>query len=149
MAFTAHGHHIPGTIRGVLGPSNVARCGGVEICPKCKQEVEEYKESTTIQVPLVLHQGVKVEAEENLRKVQFMVRRYMDNLLLSKAKSHDDLPPEYRIIITSYNFVGSNWRATAVTDTVLVYQFDISYDFMSNRFTMTVYKTIDIVTHSG
>lgn len=40
MAYTTHGHHIPGT-RTILSdglPHPVARCGGVKICEQCKKE---------------------------------------------------------------------------------------------------------------
>lgn len=51
MAYTGHGHHIPGTIKGegvVNADKSVKRCGGPKICPRCKQDVEEYKEFGTV-----------------------------------------------------------------------------------------------------
>lgn len=36
MAYTAHGHHIPGSaMDGSIQPEIVARCGGVKICDAC------------------------------------------------------------------------------------------------------------------
>lgn len=40
MAFTAHGHHIPGTILDETRPEKVMRCGGVSHCKDCKREAE-------------------------------------------------------------------------------------------------------------
>ena len=41
MAFTTHGHHIPGTsYYEVEEPKNIHRCGGVRVCEKCKREAK-------------------------------------------------------------------------------------------------------------
>lgn len=37
MAYTAHGHHIPGTDEKGK-PEEVARCGGLRLCGQCKRE---------------------------------------------------------------------------------------------------------------
>lgn len=44
MAFTIHGHHIPGTEKpGIEGlPENIARCGGVTLCKVCWNEAKGY-----------------------------------------------------------------------------------------------------------
>lgn len=38
MAFTRHGHHIPGTVLDER-PTRVARCGGVLLCTLCRTDV--------------------------------------------------------------------------------------------------------------
>jgi hypothetical protein len=38
MAWTRHGHHIPGTILGTDRPSSVARCGGPGLCDLCSRD---------------------------------------------------------------------------------------------------------------
>jgi hypothetical protein len=47
MAYTRHGHHIPGTIEGDITVEGIARCGGVKICPSCKSEAEVATRGTT------------------------------------------------------------------------------------------------------
>lgn len=44
MAYTGHGHHIPGTNKGegVTKVKSVTSCGGVNVCPRCRTEVEDY-----------------------------------------------------------------------------------------------------------
>ena len=37
MAFTRHGHHIPGTVLDEK-PTRVARCGGVLLCTLCRTD---------------------------------------------------------------------------------------------------------------
>ena len=47
MAYTSHGHHIPGT---ELKPKHlglVARCGGPRLCKKCMTETQRYDAMTT------------------------------------------------------------------------------------------------------
>lgn len=38
MAWTSHGHHIPGTYVVDRPPQDVARCGGVRLCKVCSTE---------------------------------------------------------------------------------------------------------------
>ena len=39
MAWTTHGHHIPGTVKDdVMRPDRVGRCGGPKMCQKCQKE---------------------------------------------------------------------------------------------------------------
>lgn len=42
MTYTSHGHHIPGTVLNSVKPKNPKRCGGVELCARCKVETEEH-----------------------------------------------------------------------------------------------------------
>ena len=40
MAYTGHGHYIPGTIRKGIQPKQVSRCGGPRICSACALDAE-------------------------------------------------------------------------------------------------------------
>lgn len=42
MAFTKHGHHIPGTIRDEYNPNSVARCGGTYMCNQCQKDAAAF-----------------------------------------------------------------------------------------------------------
>lgn len=42
MSWTAHGHHIPGTIMYDDRPEQVARCGGPGMCGPCTREVARH-----------------------------------------------------------------------------------------------------------
>lgn len=42
MAFTSHGHHIPGTLLGDFKPHTTSRCGGIALCSRCRVEAEEH-----------------------------------------------------------------------------------------------------------
>lgn len=71
MPYTGHGHHIPGTTRDSVEPSGVARCGGVNMCPRCKQDAKEYREVV-----------MKARPDQELNwlvKAESQVRRYISN----------------------------------------------------------------------
>lgn len=42
MAYTSHGHHIPGTVMNGERPLQVARCGGPPLCTDCAKETANY-----------------------------------------------------------------------------------------------------------
>lgn len=59
MAWTAHGHHIAGTVKGDDRPASVARCGGPGLCKQCSQEA-----------------ALNGEAKDNLKKAEEMAEEY-------------------------------------------------------------------------
>lgn len=44
--YTAHGHHIPGTVKDAEKPLFVARCGGIQICEECYRDGARYLHGT-------------------------------------------------------------------------------------------------------
>jgi len=50
MTFTAHGHHIPGSISVGIKPTRVRRCGGPTECDKCSSEVSSYIKAKQSQI---------------------------------------------------------------------------------------------------
>ncbi|QEQ94385.1 hypothetical protein HWC66_gp82 [Gordonia phage Chikenjars] len=70
MAYTKHGHHIPGSIS--LGaedrPSQVARCGGVRLCKSCQSDTTEYlieQDAKKEEAPNSLHHRGEFSSELN------------------------------------------------------------------------------------
>lgn len=53
MAFTRHGHHIPNTENELEPPIDLARCGGVGMCPVCTKDASAFikKEEKVISNP--------------------------------------------------------------------------------------------------
>lgn len=44
MAWTSHGHHIPGTVLNPDDrPKKIARCGGTNICQQCRRDITSYR----------------------------------------------------------------------------------------------------------
>ena len=48
MAYTTHGHHIPGTILEGPEPSLRARCGGPGLCKVCSEQAASYSKLNTV-----------------------------------------------------------------------------------------------------
>ena len=48
MAFTTHGHHIPGTTDEGPWPSLRARCGGPGLCEVCSKQAAPYSKLNTV-----------------------------------------------------------------------------------------------------
>ena len=46
MAWTRHGHHIPGTVKDDDRPEKVARCGGPRMCPDGRRYIGNYRLQT-------------------------------------------------------------------------------------------------------
>lgn len=42
MAYTSHGHHIPGTVDNHQRPETIARCGGPGLCKVCSKQAGMY-----------------------------------------------------------------------------------------------------------
>mgnify|MGYP001101970924 CR=1 FL=1 len=99
MAYTGHGHQIPGSPAGTIQdrPKSPARCGGVNICPRCIHEVEEW-ESVMI--------GERTDFQE---KAKQMVRDYVDSLYLQNHSGHD--VQDYEIYVVWFAKTLQNWKA--------------------------------------
>ena len=52
MAYTGHGHQIPETPSSSIAnrPKSPARCGGVNVCPRCKSDVKDYWDTNPVTV---------------------------------------------------------------------------------------------------
>lgn len=61
MAYTRHGHHIPGSPHHIV-PRLAARCGGPKICFQCAMDVASYAEDAVVMEA----EDVVFEAEEKL-----------------------------------------------------------------------------------
>lgn len=68
MAFTGHGHHIPGTVKNGTRPVMVMRCGGPRLCKTCVSDVNRYfervrekeiKDAKLKNIPVTM-QGIRV-----------------------------------------------------------------------------------------
>jgi hypothetical protein len=100
MAYTGHGHHIPGTLKGqgVTTAPAPTHCGGVEECPRCKQDVEEYTSRVTT-------------VEDYQNKAKQLVRNYIDG----KRAGVGLEPLTYELYVPWFAKELQNWKATVAT----------------------------------
>lgn len=125
MAFTAHGHQVPGTT--VDGkPIEVMRCGGVMRCTKCRNEARQF----TIHQPLA-----------NQIKAQWMVMEWVDAKFDEKFGTEVQKPP-YVVEIVGFSKFGSHWQAYAETTLNDGYLFKLTYDAALDQYDIQVFERI-------
>lgn len=106
MAFTGHGHHIPGTIQGDTRPTNVARCGGVNVCPRCKDDVQALMGNAS--------PGAKPQKIEHVDYVALAKKalvRYIDGTSISLEEKY-----AYEVYTVMFSKTLNTWRALMITD---------------------------------
>jgi hypothetical protein len=115
MAYTGHGHHIPGTVASSIAnaPKNPARCGGVEHCPRCIKEAEEHK----IMVG---------ETSDFQQKAKLLVVDYMDRMFAQNRP--DEEPPTYVVYVVWFAKTLQNWKAILGTTLADGRLFELTYD---------------------
>lgn len=115
MAYTGHGHQIPGSIAGSIRdvPKNPARCGGVENCPRCILEAEEY------------HHMVG-EPTDFQQRAKLMVVEYMDRLFAQNRPG--ETPPTYEVYVVWFAKTLQNWKAILGTTLPDGRLFELTYD---------------------
>lgn len=67
MAWTEHGHHIPGSGFEGVAPEKIEQCGGAAFCEACAYEIQEHQDADDLLTPL---RDIQNEAlKERLRSV--------------------------------------------------------------------------------
>lgn len=121
MAFTTHGHHIPGTTMGTP-PNQRARCGGVERCPKCKSEVSEFH-----------FEGLRTNKPAD--KGEEFVRKYVNNQNFGNAR--------FDVQLITFTYILGGWKAFYTTDIENGTIYEVICKKDDNRLIMNVYQKQD------
>lgn len=132
MAYTAHGHHIPGTLRGqgVVSAQTPIKCGGVDECPRCKQDVQEYMESVT---------GTGEDFQEKAKRI---VKDYIDE----KRTSVGLEPLVYELYVPWFSKTLQNWKAmVATTLEDEGWYFEVTYNGTRHETYLDFYRKFDNV----
>lgn len=111
MAYTEHGHHIPGTLKGegVTKAPAPNRCGGMTLCAECKQDAEAYLTSVT-------------GTSENFQaKAKELVKQYIDARNLAGDK-------DYELYVPWFSKTLQNWKATVGTTLPDGFYFEVTYN---------------------
>lgn len=131
MAYTAHGYQIPGSPAGSIQdrPKSPARCGGVEVCPKCVYESEEWKSHMIGE-----HTDFQAKAKQ-------MVRDYVDSLHQQNFPQTET--PAYEVYVVWFAKTLQNWKAILGTTMPDGRLFEITYDGNKRAAYFDVYNKID------
>jgi hypothetical protein len=125
MAFTSHGHQIPGTTEGKKGLIDPIPCGGVTICTRCKSEVQ-----TTIAL-------TRVEEKNYPATAIGLVTGYIEK------QFHPDVDhPAYTVYVVSFSKTLNNWTAlvrSTLPDGIL---YEVIYDGERRETTINPYLQI-------
>lgn len=130
MVYTGHGHQIPGSPAGTIKdrPKNPVRCGGVDICPRCKEEAKEY--------------GYMVGTDSDFQeKAKQLVKDYADSL----HKQNFPLTelPEYSVYVIWFAKTLQNWKAILGTTMPDGRLFELTYDGDKRTTYFDVYSKLD------
>ena len=134
MAFTSHGHHIPGTIATstIATAPNPSRCGGVAHCPRCKSEAEElagllHGEFKDYQV-----EAKKILSEHNAKRLQAY--------LVAGSEV-----PAYDVYLVQFSKVLRNWKAQGASTLPDALYYEITHDGEKNETYIDTYQKLDNV----
>jgi hypothetical protein len=127
MAYTTHGHHIPGTLKGQGVATAIApiHCGGVDDCPGCRTEVDEYKTSIT---------GTGVNYPEQAME---LVREYVDRMHFGNAK--------FDVYVVIFAYVLGGWKALISTTIEDGMYYEVTYNVNKREAYLDAYKKLDNV----
>lgn len=106
MAFTSHGHQIPGTTVDVDPPRNVKRCGGTNSCNVCKSDVRDYM--ALYGIP---KQDVKPAPKDLTDKAKQLIINYVDSKYSTEFEK-----PDFEVYVAWFVKVLQHWKAMVFTD---------------------------------
>lgn len=140
MAFTKHGHHIPGTVLGIDRPNAIARCGGPRICKKCREEAAAwFNDGHTVPLEIIVPPAMFASAAKSrdfVTQARYAVSAYYEN------KIGIEVPPE-KVIVVIYTESDDSWRAllkTAIPDGTY---YEVAYQGDTKEVNVDVYKKHD------
>jgi hypothetical protein len=133
MAYTTHGHHIPGTNRGegITKAHLIPQCKGLtgpEKCQDCVQEAEIYN---------LRFMGTPVNHASRVIKLvtEHVLKRY----------SGAD-PPPFEVYIETFSFVLGNYKAHVCTTLDDGMAYWVVYDFNQRQTHITEYRRLAFIT---
>lgn len=149
MAWTSHGYQIPGTpVEGERPP--VARCGGIRLCSKCKDEVAQYNAASfpvsakdfvlEPEVPMAFATDNGGNPDQYFQKAkELVIEKYNRDIL-----DFGDTEPlrEDEVFIVWFSKTLQNWKALLSTDRFDGRYYELTYNGDRLETYIDVYKKI-------
>lgn len=127
MAYTKHGHHIPGTNRGegVTKIKEVVSCGGVKLCPFCRTDVAE-------------HVTVIRSREDLQARAKDLVREYVTPRQSPDAQT-------FEVFIIWFSKTLQNWKACVGTTLADEMYYEVTYNGDKRETYLDAYNKVENV----
>lgn len=135
MARTGHGHQIPGSIynRTNDDAAGVKRCGGVDTCPRCRADVEDWNATHRVTVErLYLDQPEPKERPlltiPNAPKdLVAQAKRTLINYVDSQYSVAFE-KPAFEVYVVTFTKILQHWKAIVITDIPDGKYYELTYD---------------------
>lgn len=136
--YTTHGHHIPYTTLAELEPSEVARCGGPTICPKCRIEASQHDPGLVkVASPQYHRRGGDMDY---LAQARALVVEYIK----PKLEKTDEMPA-FGVYVVWFSKTLQNWKALVSTTLPDGMYYEVTYNGDKREAYIDVYKKFDNV----
>ena len=149
MAYTGHGHQIPGTTVDERKPLSVARCGGPAMCVRCRSEAsffavtELFRTARTAREEKAVYAPPLMNDPQNYQsRAMKIVRDHIDH----KNKTNGSEPQPYEVYIRSFEKVLQNWRALVCTDQPDKMMYEVNYNGDRRETYITEYRELASIT---
>lgn len=131
MAWTSHGHHVPGTVLGELTPTSRHRCGGPLRCSLCKAEVTR----------------IIGEPTDYQSKAKRLLVEYVDSQLEASGESSEKYA--YEVYVIWFAKVLQNWKGILGTTMPDGKIYEITFDGDNDRTFLDEYTKTRNITIAG
>lgn len=136
MAYTKHGHHIPGTSKN-NPPSTRARCGGPGMCAECSRQASIHTDNygpTAGFEPEILPGD---NSANYPAKAMVIVKNYVDEMHRTEGPVQ---VPVYEIYVVMFAKVLTGWKAEVSTTLEDGMYYEVTYNGLKRETYLDVYK---------
>jgi len=141
MAYTRHGHHIPGTV--ALRddrPVSIARCGGMAMCTICKTEATAYLASivdTRTARREKMANGAPIEKRDFVAKAKETLMCYLDEYENGAEET------TYEIFVVWFTKTLQNWKVMMITTLREEMYYEVTHDGNKKITYVDIYQKVE------
>lgn len=157
MAYTRHGHHIPGTSE-ENPPGARARCGAFIGCDSCKGEILGHQIPTKISFDLSDNEkkvlGIPVEDKRqkidrgfDLKKEEIALT-LVKGYILNRLEKTDQIP-HFTLYIVLSSYVLGSWKMLVSTSLPDGMYYEVTYNNVADETYIDAYKKFENVCLTG
>jgi hypothetical protein len=148
VAFTRHGHLIPGTVQGDERAHVIARCGGPRMCVQCKSDVTAYY----FGVDAPIEQGTfkeshtspdRDEEKDFLFKAKLAVYRYFNHQVEIGNTATKIGITVNDVFVVWFSKTLQNWKACLATTVPDGMYYELTFNGDKRELYLDAYKKID------